>query len=414
MSNTESGYYLAGYGIRELSSSGLLSGGAKKVAEKNPFSSTAAADKRIRQEAKKINDRVLEKSVLGACFRDGDLDWVAIKEKKLDEVLMELKHIKAEEAETVELMREIKSLTNRIGYSKDGADKAAENDMWKEYLRIKEKSATLAREGVPRENGDGGAGESSSSPVLGSKGPSLLEEYLRRQREIVQSWQALLEGSERAKEEAARLEREKRRELQKTLHELRNFEEKEASEKQVLGIIHRALEELDRLKRKWEQLLVYFTDMDALVQGIMGDALRNFTRITIAAKKQLESKSGGRDEAAVAREVPEVYRRRLLQKARLAAETSVVLELMAGTFTYISEAHLKPLVDEFPSYLSLDGERDRGRIRKKRVELDSRVKKAEADIQRRVKEARGTFVTRMEEQKRIVGDMLPALRGPEE
>ena len=112
--------------------------------------------------------------------------------------------------------------------------------------------------------------------------------------------------------------------------------------------------------------------------------------------------------------MPEVYRRRLLQKARLAAETSVVLELMAGTFTYISEAHLKPLVDEFPSYLSLYGERDRGRIREQREKLDSRVKKAEADIQRRLEEARGTFVTRMEEQKRIVGDMLPALRGPEE
>ena len=216
---------------------------------------------------------------------------------------------------------------------------------------------------------------------------AMAKDYLEKQSTKLDVIRKHKEAIAKSLELKTEQERKKKQALRELVSELAAFKEKEASQKQVVEIIHQALGQLDQLRAMWERVGDFFSEMGRVLDRI---ALAEVTKFVETGERVLDKKADSRGEWILSR----AYRRQLASSGQAAARTTVMLQLMTEAFCNISERHLKPMTEEFSTYLALHGPRE---LEAARASLDRRAEEANGEIACIVGSSRDTFLRRMRE-----------------
>ncbi len=216
---------------------------------------------------------------------------------------------------------------------------------------------------------------------------AMAKDYLEKQSTKLDVIMKHKEAIAKSLELKTEQERKKKQALRELVSELAAFKEKEASQKQVVEIIHQALGQLDQLRAMWERVGDFFSEMGRVLDRI---ALAEVTKFVETGERVMDKKADSRGEWILSR----AYRRQLASSGQAAARTTVMLQLMTEAFCNISERHLKPMTEEFSTYLALHGPRE---LEAARASLDRRAEEANGEIAGIVGSSRDIFLRRMRE-----------------
>ncbi len=335
--------------------------------------------------ATKILNKVFPE--LSKAFKGGALDWVALKDPRfLKRAETKLSAVNVADEDVEDLKADLQALVSSIRKAREGGPEQEEKGMWEDFKKLKGDCTDKIKEikeSIAAEEKE--AKDSIISNGGGAGGGGIAENYLKSQAEKLSAVQTYKDAIEAKLDDKQKAERQRRKELRETVQKLRRFESNVATQKQVLQTIQKALAQLDELKKMWSKVGSFFSDLQAVMDGMTAKQIDKF--VSVSEKVQ------GKKQDSAEWKLSKFHRKRLVSAGQMASRSTVALQMLTETFCSISERHLKPMTEEFSSYLALS---DKGEIAAAKAELDRKAEKANEEIAGIAETAAGDFATRME------------------
>ncbi len=334
--------------------------------------------------AKKIMEKVLPE--VDKAFSGNALDWVKLKEGWLfTKAEQRLENINDPDEDLIDMKANVQELISKIKSAREGDPDLDEKALWIRFKALKGECGKKIKEltdlvEVEEKEAKEKILAAASSGVAGGLAQSYFKDQAEKLR-VVQSYKAEMEEK---LEEKRKLERTRRAELRVLVQNLKKFETNVSTQKQVLKTIQQALVQVDELMKMWSKIESFFSELQAVMEGVTSKHIEKFVTV---GKTVLKNK-----EDSAQWQLSEGYRKRLVSAGQTAAKSAVVLQLLTEVFCNISDKHLKPMTEEFSTYLTLSSTSE---IQRAKEELDRRADVANAEIAGIVEKASDDFVDRL-------------------
>ncbi len=322
------------------------------------------AERDVIASVKRVADNVIP--LLQHFFKDGQLDLVKLKDTmKLDEAQ---KHLTKEEEKVgkvpeedairgyvrvvLNLYTELKQLCKDLQDAGTGAGETSDA-LWTQ-LKNAEKQCLIHGEGraaVGETSSVGGGGPGRVERAMKGAGDrisgksQMAETYVKTMMEKLNAKRDFYNATEKKANEMKKKKLEQNKELQSVLKNIAQFQEDQATQKEILDIINEGLKALHSLRKQWSQIFLFFKQIDNILQATMGPTLNNFIEIS-------RSTANRSIEGATA--ISRLTRGRLHRRASSVLVTSQIVSFLSTSYLSLSTKHLQPLINRFGDFMALD------------------------------------------------------------
>ena len=167
-------------------------------------------------------------------------------------------------------------------------------------------------------------------------------------------------------QESQKRQMESQRELQKSMRELKEFEQVKANSEEILVVIHRGLKAFATLRQQWSQLILFFQSISNLIKCSLSPKLNNFVESA--------------DEMSKMSKITKLSKEIVYQSAFQSVKVGYVVNHLASCYLSISRDHLMPLVLQLFQLIILDKDSDKTKIKEKKITLEEGADKAHEAI----------------------------------